>query len=79
MDTKDLIERLRFLASGQDDVHSMSLTEAADALEAMSKDAQRYRWLRDNPWPPELEAVVRLHQNLRWDAAIDAAIAKDAP
>lgn len=32
-----LQERLRFLASGQDDIHSVSITEAADALDAQEK------------------------------------------
>jgi hypothetical protein len=48
---------------------------SAQVLEALRKDAERYRWLRDNPWPPELEADIMLHRNARWDAEIDAAIA----
>lgn len=44
-------------------------------LDALRKDAERYRWLRDNPWPPILEADIVLHRNARWDAEIDAAMA----
>ena len=33
--TTDLIQRLRFLASGQDDPHSQALTEAAAELERL--------------------------------------------
>lgn len=56
--------------------HAMANIEALEmAVEALSKDAERYRWLRDHPWPPELEADTLLHRNARWDAAIDAAIA----
>mgnify|MGYP003519988669 CR=1 FL=1 len=43
--------------------------------EANAKDAERYRWLRDNPWPAILEADIMLHRNARWDAEIDAAMA----
>jgi hypothetical protein len=53
-------ERLRFLANGQDDPHSVALDEAADEIErhfnqvaallefaeSLRKDAARYRWLR---------------------------------
>jgi len=47
-----------------------------DAWAELSKDAERYRWLRDNPWPPVLEADILLHRNARWDAEIDAAMAE---
>lgn len=43
-------------------------------IERLRLDAARYRWLRDNPWPPILEADILLHRNARWDAAIDAAM-----
>lgn len=39
-------------------------------------DAARYRYLRDVPmglWPAELLSAIRLQQNAKWDAAIDAA------
>ena len=32
---RTLVERLRFLASGQDDPHSVAIDEAADAIERM--------------------------------------------
>lgn len=39
-------------------------------------DAARYHYLRDVPmerWPAELLTAIRLQQNAKWDAAIDAA------
>tara|TARA_R110000868_G_scaffold304059_1_gene564555 strand:+ start:463 stop:729 length:267 start_codon:yes stop_codon:yes gene_type:complete len=33
--TDDLVKRLRFLASGQNDPHSLASTEAADRIEAL--------------------------------------------
>jgi hypothetical protein len=33
--TDDLVKRLRFLASGQDDPHSLAITEAADRIEEL--------------------------------------------
>ena len=47
--------------------------------EALRKDAERYRWLRDNPWPSPVQSVVVRHANAAWDATIDAAMAADAP
>jgi hypothetical protein len=35
--TDDLVKRLRFLASGQDDPHSLAITEAADRIELLEK------------------------------------------
>ena len=46
----------------------------AAEVEALRADAGRYRWLRDNPWCEELQDVISLHRNARWDAAIDAAM-----
>src|SRR4051812_12921952 len=43
-------------------------------VNAERADAMRYRFLRDNPWPPELRADIMLHRNARWDDEIDAAI-----
>jgi hypothetical protein len=37
-------------------------------------DAERYRWLRDNPWPSPVQSVVVRHANAAWDATIDAAM-----
>lgn len=50
-----------------------ALNEVINERDALRADAERYRWLRDNPWPHELEFVIEAHQNARWDAAIDAA------
>ena len=41
-------------------------------LVEISKDAERYRWLRDNNWPDELSRIICLHMNTLWDEAIDA-------
>lgn len=60
----DIVERLRFLASGQDDPQSVALAEAANEIERKFKqvaalieladmlrlDAARYRWLRERDW-----------------------------
>ncbi|MBO1748940.1 hypothetical protein [Stenotrophomonas indicatrix] len=45
----------------------------ADALRV---NAERYRWLRDQPWRDneELEPVIRLQLNALWDDKIDAAM-----
>ena len=39
----DLIEKARFLASGQDDPHSVTLSECADALAAQAAEIQNHR------------------------------------
>jgi len=47
--------------------------------EALRADAERYRWLRDTPYPNEEFAyIIALQRNAIWDAAIDAAM-KDKP
>jgi hypothetical protein len=33
--SRELVDRLRFLASGQDDVHSTAITEAANEIERL--------------------------------------------
>lgn len=51
--------------------HQPSPAAQGDAL-----DAARYHYLRDVPmerWPAELLTAIRLQQNAKWDAAIDAA------
>lgn len=40
----------------------------------VARDAARYRWLRDTPWPPALDDVIRMHRNKRWDVEVDAAM-----
>jgi len=66
----DEIERMRLQLENQK-AEWLAWDEKRIALE---RDAARYRWLRDNPWPPILEADILLHRNARWDAAIDAAM-----
>ncbi len=68
------IERLRALHA---ETSRLMQEEIANA-EALRKDAQRYRWLRDTPWPREVERAVMLHANASWDAAIDAAMSTQA-
>lgn len=36
----DIVDRLRFLASGQDDPHSVAIAEAADALDAQAAEIE---------------------------------------
>jgi hypothetical protein len=43
-------------------------------MASLRKDAERYRWLRDNPWPSPVQSVVVRHENAAWDATIDAAM-----
>lgn len=86
-DTKELIQRLRgdayslpsdgpWIERDGSTLPNNSCSQAADALEAMSKDAERYRWLRENPsWIGWDEDFLPTHV----DAAIDAAIAKESP
>ena len=52
-----------------------NLRDARAERDVLRRDAERYRWLRDNPWPPILEADIKMHRNARWDAKIDAAMA----
>ena len=52
------------------------IKELEKELAQYKRDAERYRWIRDNPWPPVLEVDIKLHRNLRWDSEIDAAMAK---
>jgi len=39
----DIVERLRFLASGQDDPHSVELTAAADEIERLREALREIR------------------------------------
>jgi len=38
----DIVERLRFLASGQDDLHSVELAAAADEIERLREALREY-------------------------------------
>lgn len=87
MTDQDLVAMLREIAldektswdgwSAQDVATVESAADAIERLtaevEALRKDAERYRWLRDTPWPAELQTVIQLHSNAIWDRAIDAA------
>jgi hypothetical protein len=90
-DTKDLIQRLRF-GSIDDDLLAAA-KEAADALEALSKDAERLNWIERQDLgtlimgsattgPHTLCYVHGDHGGASYGphlrAAIDAAIAKEA-
>ena len=50
--------------------------QPSPAAQGDALDAERYHYLRDVPmerWPAELLTAIRLQQNAKWDAAIDAA------
>jgi hypothetical protein len=69
---------LRYPGMTQDEAQALADRinggELVGADHPVRKDAERYRWLRDNPWPPVLEADITLHRNARWDVEIDAAM-----
>ena len=58
-------------------VHALLTGVPTPAAYADTKDAARYRWLRDNDWrnDEKMEPVIRLHLNAIWDEKIDAAMA----
>ena len=73
------IENLQFFLSlgldGQDwlDVEPF-LTAVRKQIEEYKQDAERYRFIRDNPWNgTDLEGVITCHLNAVWDLAIDRA------
>jgi hypothetical protein len=45
-------------------------------LAECQKDAERYRWLKNNVWNDDMAALITLHANESWDAAIDSAISE---
>ena len=61
-------------------VHALLTGVPTPAAYADTKDAARYRWLRDNDWrnDEKLEPVIRLQLNAIWDEKIDAALAAKA-
>ena len=70
----DLIKRLREAAVNDSDDPCSLHDEAARALEAAQKDAERYRWLRQNH---ALWMLYRFPPQQPWDdssAVIDEAI-----
>ena len=46
------------------------------ANEALRKDAERYRFIKDEPWSANVSEVICHHQNAAWDNVIDAAMAQ---
>lgn len=53
-----------------------TVPQPSPASQGDALDAARYRYLQDVPmglWPAELLSAIRLQQNAKWDAAIDAA------
>ena len=71
-DYAELIRKLEILAV---DMHWPLMAEAADTIDELRRDAERYRWLRDNPWNgTEVENVINCHLYAVWDRVIDAAI-----
>ena len=88
---EDLEEQLSAIGAGgveplrkQAAETSNDILTMADALiiqrTADARDADRYRWLRDNDWrnDEKMEPVIRLHLNAIWDEKIDAAMAAKA-
>lgn len=84
----DIVQSLRSLSRHEHDDLSIGI-EAADEIEALRKDAARYRWLRAQQWNSSPLAVVcnpkaaiKLGHDspslLRLDEAIDAAMAPGA-
>lgn len=55
----DLVERLRFLASGQNDPHSLAITEATNRIEELEKQL-----LASNKQIKELEDEI---ENLEYE------------
>lgn len=79
----DLSKRLRAMLMSPHAPNGREVSEAlkaaADEIDRYCKDAERYRFLRDQPWSfdsPELAQIIQLQQNSFWDAAIDAALTK---
>ena len=61
-------------------VHALLTGVPTPAAYADTKDAARYRWLRDNDWrnDEKMEPVIRLQLNAIWDEKIDAAMEAQA-
>ena len=83
MNREELI-RLAFQSGLSDDLWLTDETDYprlerfAELVAAEYKqDAERYRFIRDNPWNgTDLEGVIVCHMNAVWDLAIDAAMEK---
>ena len=55
-------------------VAEMWIMELIAERDSLKKDAERYRWLRDNPWNEELTGIITYHRNALFDTAIDAEL-----
>lgn len=57
------------------------ITKQRDELlaenEQLRKDAERYRFIKDEPWSANVSEVICHHQNAAWDNVIDAAMTSD--
>ena len=55
-----------------------AVLELIERLEAAERDAERYRFIKDEPWCSNVADVICHHQNAAWDVVIDAAM-KEKP
>jgi len=71
---EQLIRKLRFLSTAEDATgmtdSALAMREAAAELDALRKDAERYRWARNDA---NAEALIRM-VNWKCDSALDLAI-----
>jgi len=77
---RERLECVRQALPGEwrDSVPSVAVATLVAEIEALRKDAARYRWLRDNPWPSFLRSIVVTQSNAAWDTAIDASMKAQA-
>lgn len=79
----DIVERLRFLGSGEP-FRGALMCEAADEIErlraelaAAKRDAERYRWLRDKAGNSIMRRLMGSAIPPKWDDMIDEAMKGD--
>lgn len=62
----DLVERARFLAAGQDDPHSVTISELCDEIERLCDDAKEHDrlWAASMKRDHEMFAELRIDLNL---------------
>ena len=77
MEVVETLERLAAENKRLQDCESEVVTMQAGLIDQYRRDAERYRWLRDQVWSPTIARVVTQHRNAEWDATIDAAMAKE--
>ena len=56
--------------------HQAGYLACLNGLEQQLKDAERYRFIKDEPWSANVSEVICHHQNAAWDNVIDAAMAQ---